>query len=38
MKMTLTDQLKIIDKIKTSQVQYDLDRLAGTISASSSGD
>ena len=38
MKMTLTDQLKIIDKIKINQAQYDLDRLAGTISASSSGD
>ena len=34
--MAVTDQLKIIDsKIKTNQVQYDLDRL---VSAYSSGD
>ena len=38
MKMTLTDQLKIIDKTKTNQAQYDLDRLPGTISTYSSGD
>ena len=37
--MTVTDQLKIIDnKIKANQAQYDLDRLAGKISAYSSGD
>ena len=37
MKMTVTDQLKIIDiKIKVNQAQYDLDRLAA-ISAKSSG-
>ena len=37
--MTVTDQLKIIDKkIKVNQVQYDLDRLAAKISAYSSGD
>ena len=35
--MTVTDQLKIIDKkIKTNQAQYDLDRLAAKISAYSS--
>ena len=39
MKMTVTDQLKIIDnKIKANQAQYDLDRLAAKISAYSSGD
>ena len=38
-KMTVTDQLKIIDnKIKANQAQYDLDRLAAKISAYSSGD
>ena len=38
-KMTATDQLKIIDnKIKANQAQYDLDRLAAKISAYSSGD
>ena len=37
--MAVTDQLKIIDnKIKTNQAQYDLDRLAATISAYSSGE
>ena len=36
--MTLTDQLKIIDKIKANQTQYDLDILAAKISAYSSGD
>ena len=37
--MTLSDQLKIIDdKIKANQAQYDLDRLAGKISALSSGE
>ena len=37
-KMTVTDQLKIIDnKIKVNQSQYDLDRLAAKISAYSSG-
>ena len=34
MKMTVTDQLKIIDsKIKANQVQCDLDRLVAKISA-----
>ena len=38
-KMTVTDQLKIIDNnIKANQAQYDLDRLAAKISAYSSGD
>ena len=38
MKMTVTDQLKIIDvKIKANLAQYDLDRLAA-ISAKSSGE
>ena len=38
-KMTVTDQLKIIDnKIKANQAQYNLDRLAAKISAYSSGD
>ena len=38
MKMTVTDQLKIIDiKIKVNQAQYDLDRLAA-ISEKSSGE
>ena len=38
-KMTVTDQLKIIDnKIKVNQSQYDLDRLAAKISAYSSDD
>ena len=36
--MTVTDQLKIIDKIKAYQAQYDLDRLAAKIPAYSSGD
>ena len=37
--MTVTYQLRIIDnKIKASQAQYDLDRLAAKISAYSSGD
>ena len=37
--MTVTGQLKIIDnKIKASQAQYDLDRLAAKISAYSFGD
>ena len=35
--MTLTDELKILDgKIKANQAQYDLDREAAKISASSS--
>ena len=38
-KMTVTDQLKIIDNtIKANQAQNDLDRLAANISAYSSGD
>ena len=37
--MTLADQLEIIDnKIKESQAQYDLDRLAAQISTYSSSD
>ena len=37
--MTVTDQLKIIDyKINANQAQYDLGRLAGKISANSSGE
>ena len=37
--MTVTDQLKIIDKkIKANQAQYDLDRLAAKISPYSSDD
>ena len=37
MKMTLTDELKILDdKIKVNQVQYDLDREAVNISGLSS--
>ena len=37
--MTITDQIKIIDdKIKANQAQYDLDILAGKISALSSGE
>ena len=37
--MTVTDQLKIIDKkIKANQAQYDLDRLAAKISSYSSDD
>ena len=37
--MTATDQLKIVDnKIKANYAQYDLDRLAGNMSAYSSGD
>ena len=39
MKMTVTDQIKIIyNKIKANQAQYDLDRLAATISALPSGE
>ena len=39
MKMTLTDELKILDdKIKVNQAQYDLDREAVNISALSSGE
>ena len=39
MKMTVIDQLKIIDmKIKANQAQYDLDTLSAKISAYSSGD
>ena len=39
MKMTVTDQLKIIDnKIKANQAQYDLDRLAAKICAYYYGD
>ena len=37
MKMTLSDQIKILDrKIKQSEAQYDLDRKATKISALSS--
>ena len=36
--MTVTDQLKIIYKIKENQAQYDLDRLEGKTSALSSND
>ena len=37
--MTVSDQLKIIDnKVKANQAQYDVDRLAGRISALSSGE
>ena len=37
MKMTLTDELKILDgRIKANQAQYDLDREAAKISALSS--
>ena len=37
--MTVTDQLKIIDKkIKANQAQYDLDRLAAKISPYTSAD
>ena len=37
--MTVSDQHKIIDnKIKASQAQYDLDRLAAKISVLSSGE
>ena len=39
MKITLTDELKILDnKIKANQAQYDLDRKAAKISALSSGE
>ena len=39
MKMTLTDELKILDgKIKANQAQYDLGREAAKISALSSKD
>ena len=38
-KMTVTDQLKIIDNnIKVNEARYDLDRLAVKISALSSGE
>ena len=38
-KMTVTDQLKIIDdKIKVNQAQYDLNRLTAKISALPSGE
>ena len=38
-KMTVTDQLKIIDdKSKANQAQYDLDRLSAKVSALSSGE
>ena len=37
-KMIETDQLKVIDKIKENQAQYDLHRLAAKISALSSND
>ena len=37
--MTVADQLKIIDKkIKANQAQYEVDRLAATISALSSNE
>ena len=36
--MTVTDQLKVIDKIKANQAQYDFDRLAAKISVYFSGD
>ena len=36
--MTITDQIKIIDKTKANQAKYNLDRLAAKISAYSSGD
>ena len=37
--MTLTDEFKILDgKIKANQAQYDLDREAAKISASSSNE
>ena len=37
--MTVTDQLKIIDKkIKANQAQYEVDRFAATISALSSNE
>ena len=36
--MTLTDELKILDKIKANQAQYDLSREAAKISALSSKD
>ena len=39
MKMTLTEQVKILDdKIRENKVQYDLDREAAKISALSSGE
>ena len=39
MKMTLTEQVKILDdKIKANKAQYDLDREAARISALSSGE
>ena len=36
--MTVTDQLKIIDKVKANQARYDLHRLATKISAYSFGE
>ena len=36
--MTVTDQIKIIDKTNANQAKYNLDRLAAKISAYSSGD
>ena len=36
--MTVTDQIKIIDKTKANQAKHNLDRLAAKISAYSSGD
>ena len=37
--MTVADQLKIIDnKIKANQAQYEVDRLAATVSALSSNE
>ena len=36
--MTVTDQIKIIDKTNANQAKYKLDRLAAKISAYSSGD
>ena len=36
--MTVTDQLKVIDKIKANQAKYDFDRLAAKISVYFSGD
>ena len=39
MKLTVTDQLKVIDnKIKANLAQYDLDRLAARMSTYSSDD
>ena len=36
--MTLTEQVKILDKIRANKPQYDLDREAAKISALSSGE